>query len=245
MIKACLNGARSLDAHARLSNVPATIAREARLAVDAGAEALHVHPKDAAGRDSLDPLDVERYVLAVRESCPGVPVGITTGAWAVPEPSARVYAISCWNIKPDFASLNWHEEGADAIAETLLNLGVGIEAGLWHKQGVQAWQASPWRHRCLRALIELGDLPDGEDAEWVREQASGLIEAVAATAPGMPLLLHGEEGSTWPALDFALELGLDTRVGLEDTLRLPDGTLAPGNAELVKEALRRLVAAAK
>ncbi|MGN6634958.1 MAG: 3-keto-5-aminohexanoate cleavage protein [Oryzihumus sp.] len=33
--------------------------------------------------------------------------------------------------------------------------------------------------------------------------------------------------------------GLDTRVGLEDTLRLPDGTPAPDNAALVAAARAR------
>jgi uncharacterized protein (DUF849 family) len=37
----------------------------------------------------------------------------------------------------------------------------------------------------------------------------------------------------------AVVLGRDTRIGLEDTLRLPDGSRAAGNAELV--ALARLL----
>ena len=53
----------------------------------------------------------------------------------------------------------------------------------------------------------------------------------------MPVLLHGEGASAWPALRLAIELGLDTRIGLEDTLVLPDGRIASGNAELVDVAL--------
>lgn len=33
---------------------------------------------------------------------------------------------------PDFASVNWHEDGADEVAAALLEIGVGVEAGLWH-----------------------------------------------------------------------------------------------------------------
>jgi uncharacterized protein (DUF849 family) len=38
-------------------------------------------------------------------------------------------------------------------------------------------------------------------------------------------------------LDHALSLGLDTRIGLEDTLTLRDGTPAADNPQLVKLAL--------
>jgi uncharacterized protein (DUF849 family) len=53
----------------------------------------------------------------------------------------------------------------------------------------------------------------------------------------VPVLLHGEDGSAWPVLRHAVRLGLDTRVGLEDTLVLPDGRPAPDNAALVRAAL--------
>lgn len=36
-----------------------------------------------------------------------------------------------------------------------------------------------------------------------------------------------------------LRYGYDTRIGLEDTLALPDGSLAPGNAELIALAVSR------
>ena len=38
--------------------------------------------------------------------------------------------------------------------------------------------------------------------------------------------------------DAAQALGLDTRIGLEDTLTLPDGTVASSNADLVCAAAR-------
>jgi len=46
------------------------------------------------------------------------------------------------------------------------------------------------------------------------------------------------EAATWPLLEAALDRGLDVRIGLEDTLRLPDGSLAPDNAALVAAARR-------
>jgi uncharacterized protein (DUF849 family) len=190
-----------------------------------------VHPKDAAGADSLDPDDVAAVLTAVRVAVPGIPVGVTTGAWALPDPEQRVAAVRAWTVLPDFASLNWHEDGADAVAQALLHRGVQVEAGLWHRRGVAAWQASPFRDRCLRVLVEL---PDGLDAAAAVARADELLAAVGESPP---VLLHGMGSSTWPALHHAAIRGLDTRIGLEDTLELPDGSPAPGNAALVRAAV--------
>ncbi|MGG1909312.1 3-keto-5-aminohexanoate cleavage protein [Microbacterium sp. NRRL B-14842] len=43
-----------------------------------------------------------------------------------------------------------------------------------------------------------------------------------------------------PPSTLAAEFGLDTRIGLEDTLLLPDGSEAPSNAALVRAARARL-----
>ncbi|WP_181791756.1 3-keto-5-aminohexanoate cleavage protein, partial [Streptomyces phytophilus] len=40
----------------------------------------------------------------------------------------------------------------------------------------------------------------------------------------------------WPVLRLAAGLGMAARIGLEDTLVLPDGSPAPGNAALVAAA---------
>lgn len=240
LLKACLNGARDLAEHLRLSADARVIATEARAAVDAGAGALHVHAKDPAGRDSLAADDVARVVEAVRGACPGVPLGVTTGAWTQPEVSARVAAVSGWSVHPDFASVNWHEDGADEVADALLAKGVGVEAGLWNTRGLERWASSPHRDACLRVLVELPDVPADDGADHVDRLALPLVEGVRDVAPHLPVLLHGEEASTWPAIDLALSEGLDTRVGLEDTLRMPDGSVAEGNAQLVREVARRL-----
>ena len=40
--------------------------------------------------------------------------------------------------------------------------------------------------------------------------------------------------ATWRVIEYALEGKWDVRVGLEDTLQMPDGSVAAGNAELVR-----------
>jgi uncharacterized protein (DUF849 family) len=53
-----------------------------------------------------------------------------------------------------------------------------------------------------------------------------------------PRLLHGFGAAAWAFIELAARRGYDTRVGLEDTLVLPDGTRARDNAELVAMAWR-------
>ncbi|MGY1845938.1 3-keto-5-aminohexanoate cleavage protein [Blastococcus sp. SYSU DS1021] len=230
LLQACLNGSRRPGEHPALPVTPAAVARDAALVVASGAGAVHVHPKDDAGADSLRPGDVAAVVDAVRAAAPGIPVGVTTGAWAAPDPADWIAAIRGWAVVPDFASLNWHEDGADGVAAALLDRGIGVEAGLWHLAGAAAWAASPHRDRCLRVLLEL---PDGLDEAGTGTAAGRLLTAVGDRAP---VLLHGEGSSAWPALRLAARRGLDTRIGLEDVLELPDGSPAPGNAELIRAA---------
>jgi beta-keto acid cleavage enzyme len=127
----------------------------------------------------------------------------------------------------------------------LIERGIGVEAGLWHREGVAAWLGSPHRDQCVRVLIEL---PDGLDEERTVAEAALLLRLVrdgvhGQSAASTPVLLHGEGSSCWPALRLAVRRSLDIRIGLEDTLDLPDGSLAPDNAALVRAA--RLIAATR
>lgn len=232
LLQACINGARTAVEHPALSADAALAAADAARAVVAGAHEIHVHPKDAAGHDSLAADDVERWLRALRAACPDVPIGVTTGAWIEPDVERRLAAIAEWTELPDFASVNWHEAGADDVAELLLSRGVGVEAGIWDATGLEAWSQSPVRSRCTRVLIELPD----EAVEVVRRHAEGLIAHARLDEPSIPILLHGELRSAWPAFTLAVELELDSRIGLEDTLSLPDGRTAPDNATLVRTA---------
>lgn len=194
---------------------------------------MHVHIKDDVGRDTLADAPTAVTLRASREHSPGVPVGVTTGDWIDPDPRVRAAAITAWSVLPDFASVNWHEDGAELVAEALLQRGVGVEAGLWTLTAARAWATSPLRGRCTRVLLEL---PDGLSAQEAAEHADELLGALPASQRNIPVLLHGEGSSAWPLLELAARRGLQARIGLEDTLLLPDGSLAPGNAAMVANA---------
>jgi uncharacterized protein (DUF849 family) len=86
----------------------------------------------------------------------------------------------------------------------------------------------------------LKELPDGLDAAAVDVMADNLLQlvrqAARVEAKQVPVLLHGEGTSAWPALLLAARLGLSTRIGLENVLVLPDGAAATDNAALVRAA---------
>lgn len=226
----CLNGPRGAADGMAVPLTPESMAQAAADAVAAGATDIHVHPKTPCGRDSLSPRVVAATLEAIRARV-SVPVGVTTGAWAEPDPAARLARVRGWTVLPDHASVNWHEPGAEEIAAALIDLGVGVEAGIWSGTDAAAkFAVSPLGPKVLRVLAEVTDT----DAA---EAAARTLLAELGPAHGRPVLLHGEDAGAWPVLRLAGRLGLATRVGLEDTLVLPDGRRALSNAQLVAGAL--------
>lgn len=228
MLQVCPNGRRT-------DGVPVTpeeIAAEVRAAVDVGAQDAHLHPRDAAGVDTVDPVHVAAAVDAVRASTPSIQVGVTTGEWTAPDPVERAAMIRSWTVLPDHASVNFHEDGADLVAEALFERGVAIEAGIFSgTDGAERFLRWPHAHHVLRILAEVTD-PDPRTAT---DTAKELLHDLG-TRHGRPVLLHGEDGGAWPVLRLAIRLNLDVRIGLEDTLALPDGAPAADNAVLVQTA---------
>ena len=232
-VKACINGARTPDQHPNLPVTPDQLAAAAVEAHHAGAQAVHMHPKTPDGKDSLEPDVVAAAVTAVREAVPGLPLGVTTGFWALPDADARRRAVEGWTVLPDFASLNWHEPGSPELAQVLLDKGLGVEIGLFHLEAAASWAQSRMVAHCMRIMIELqGD----EDVDV----ADAMLERITAAGSPAPILLHGLDESCWPLLQYAGTCGVQTRIGMEDTLRLPDGSVTPDNAALVSAAVRLL-----
>jgi uncharacterized protein (DUF849 family) len=233
-IKACLNGRREPAEHPAVPVTPAELGRAARDAVAAGAEALHIHPRGGDGLESLRADDVGATVAALRAACPGVPVGVTTGLWAVADVAERQGLITGWAVldrrqRPDFASVNLSEDGWQELARALAAAGVAAEAGVWSVDDADQAARQPPPGGWLRILVEIP--PD-----QAPDQAEPILARLAAGGAGGPVLLHGEDGNCWPLIARAGRLGLPTRIGLEDVTAGPSGEPVTGNGELVRLA---------
>ncbi|MFI7465402.1 3-keto-5-aminohexanoate cleavage protein [Nonomuraea sp. NPDC049646] len=236
-IKACLNGSRTAGEHPRLPLTPAELAADALAVRRAGAAAVHVHPRDAAGRESLAAADIGAAASAVRAAAPGLPVGVSTGLWITGgDAAARLDAVTAWaelpaGARPDFASVNLSEPGFGELARVLLAAGIGVEAGVWTPADAATLTASGLAGRMTRILVEVIDAP----AEEAVPRAAAVLDRLDGSPA--PRLLHGEGPATWPLVAEAVRRGLATRIGLEDTLLAPDGGPAEDNAGLVRHVL--------
>ena len=88
-LEAAINGARSPADHSGLPATPAEQARTVAACRDQGADAVHAHVRDDQGRETLAAEAVGALMRAVRATAPALPVGVSTGAWIVPDPDAR------------------------------------------------------------------------------------------------------------------------------------------------------------
>lgn len=198
----------------------------------AGAEALHVHPRDRHGAESLRVDDVTAAVEAVRRACPGVPVGVTTGLWiSGGDVTRRLAEVGRWAGLPDFASVNVGEPGFLELTEVLESAGTAVEVGVWSADDARALAATG-RGSWFRVLIEV----IGATADTAVGRADTILAALDENGVAGPRLLHGEDAGCWPLVAHARRLGLPTRIGLEDTLTGPDGEPVSGNADLVRYA---------
>jgi len=237
-VKACLNGGRSKADHPAVPVTPAELAAAAAAAVGAGAEAVHIHPRRSDTAESVLPHDIGAAVAAVRDTCPGIAIGVSTGLWITGDRAARQAAIARWRdlpaaSRPDFASVNVSEPGAAPLLDALDVAGISAEAGVWSAADAQAVsQISPARG-WLRILVEI----IGVTAADATVQADRIMRQLDASGVRSPRLLHGEGQTCWPLIRYAGRLGLATRIGLEDTLTGPDGDAVSGNAELTSLAL--------
>jgi uncharacterized protein (DUF849 family) len=239
MLQACLNGNRDKAFHPALPCTPDELARDARAVAAEGADALHVHPRDGAGFESVHPDDIAAALNAIRTSVPGIPVGVSTGWWIAPGGRERQAHIAAWRVLPDYVSVNLIEEDAPEIIALALQKGIGVEAGLWSIRDAERFVALPDAPRCLRTLLEINE----QDVAEAVAVAQGILGILQGAGLRLPCMLHGFEATKWPLYREAIRLELDTRIGLEDGKLLPSGAVADGNAALIRAAsdLQRVV----
>jgi uncharacterized protein (DUF849 family) len=215
LLQACLNGSRTPGEHPALPITPQELARDAQRVIAAGAHALHIPPRNPQGEQSLAQEDVAAALIAIREHCPGVPVGVSTALWIEPDVGRRLQQIQSWAVLPDCASVNFSEPGTAELCRHFLSCNVGIEAGIWTVEDAHLLLQLGLADRCLRVLIELQE----QERAAAEASAEAVVHCLDEGDVHLPILLHGDTDATaWPLLEVALKLGYDTRIGLEDTL---------------------------
>ncbi|MFE6847771.1 3-keto-5-aminohexanoate cleavage protein [Streptomyces sp. NPDC057686] len=237
-VSVSLNGGRSAADGGAVPLSPPDVVEAALGAVAAGAGEVLVHPRTPCGRESLSPRVVGPLLEAVRGAGVSVPLSVSAGIGAEPDPAGRLERVRSWTVLPDRAVVHFAEPGAEELAQALLARGVAVDAlvplgGEGAGAGAQAsapgalarFLAWPVRNPArIRLAVELA-------------VADPALVAGLGWLPPVPLLLFGREAAAWPVLRLAARCGAGARIGVGDVLHLPDGRPARSNAELVSAAL--------
>jgi len=220
--------------HPAAPRTPAAIAEAARAAADAGAQSVHVHAFDDAGRETLEGAAGAQVLRAIRARCPATPISLTTSAAIVADPGERFRIVEAWEELPDLVTANQGEPRIVELCELLLSRGVGIEAGLLTSEDARAFVRSGLAARCRRVLIE----PLDADLNDALRHAARMEDIVVSAGITLEQVHHGYGPACWAVNRRGLERGHGIRTGLEDITSLPDGRPARDNADLVAAAAR-------
>jgi uncharacterized protein (DUF849 family) len=219
VLQACLNGSRTAEEHPALPVSPERLAEDAADVAALGVTSVHIHPRDVIGALTLVGPEVATTLATVRAAVPGIEISVSTNV-----PGNRTTWIASWAPlaagRPDIASVHVGQPGWRQLAQALHEVRVGVEL-------------------VVEAPVELAELPPGISRITVtatRQTAERLLQLVEPL--GLPILLHGRDDDAWPVFTYAARLEHQVRMGLEDTLRLPDGRQARNNAELIALAKR-------
>lgn len=248
LLMAAPNGARrTARDHASLPMTPETIAATAKDCLDAGAGAVHFHARDLRdGRHVLD-ADLNRMILAALDQAVGEEMlkQVTTEAVGVFTPDQQMDLVR--KVRPDAVSIALSElipDDSAAVVDKAARFltwmkGEGILpqfilyslADIKRFAALRADGVIPYRPAWLQLV--LGKYTTGQ---------------VSDPADLLPLASALEPGDIWSLCAFgrheaaciltAGALGGHARIGFENNLHLADGTIAPNNAALIRQAVR-------
>lgn len=244
------NGARLTRAdHPRLPMTAAELARTAVEVVEAGAAMIHLHVRDRDGRHALDAALYREAIAAIRAAVgTRLVVQITTEAAKRFDPEAQMAVVD--TLRPEATSLALrelcphasHEAGFAGFLARMKRERVAAQFILYDADDVVR----------LLALIDRGIVPERHPSvlyvlgRYQRERLlrpDDVLAFLAVAADRLPDFMVCAFGRNEAACGVAaVLLGGDIRVGFENNLHLPNGSLAPDNAALVA-AVRRPLAA--
>ncbi|SDL47183.1 Uncharacterized conserved protein, DUF849 family [Lentzea albidocapillata subsp. violacea] len=220
MLQACLNGSRTAEEHPALPLSPERLAEDAADVAALGVTSVHIHPRDVIGALTLVGPEVATTIATVRAAVPGIEISVSTDV-----PGNQGTLIGSWAPlaagRPDIACVHVGRPGWRDLAQALHQVNVRVEL-------------------VVEAPARLTELPPSVSRITVVATRATAESLLAEVEPlGLPILLHGRDAEAWSVLDYAALLEHHVRMGLEDTLHMPDGRRAKNNAELVALARRR------
>jgi uncharacterized protein (DUF849 family) len=240
-------GRRSKADHAALPLTTTELAATASACADAGAAMIHVHVRDGQGRHVLDADAYQEVTSAIRAAVGNrLVVQITSESLGLYSPEAQMAVIR--EARPQAVSMALRELVPDSGTEAAFS---GFMQWLHAERAApQIILYSPEEAVRLADLRRRG-LLGAEDVpvlfvlgRYAPGQTSVAADLLPFLAPPVPKYRH------WSACAFgrhelacvvaAALLGGHVRVGFENNLLLPDGTLAGSNADLVAQVVKTL-----
>jgi 3-keto-5-aminohexanoate cleavage enzyme len=237
------NGAYKQAAdHPAVPLTAAALAREARACLDAGAAMMHRHVRKPDGSHLLDAQAYRDALAAVRDAVGDeLLVQVTSEAAGVYRAAEQIALVR--ELRPEAVSIGLREIAVPDIPEAelaaflawLAERRIMTQIILYDEGDVRRWQAL--RQRGLvppgawSVLFVLGRYSAGQTSS-----AYDLLPFLAAYDHSLPwaVCAFGPEENACVAT--AAAFGGHMRVGFENNLKLRDGSLAPGNAALVRQA---------
>jgi 3-keto-5-aminohexanoate cleavage enzyme len=240
---------------------PEEYASEARRIVDEGGVMIHIHARKPDGTPSYEIEDFAAISDAIRaEVGDAVIVNFSTGTIGVPVEKRIAYLRAC---RPEVAALNmgsmnyakYSRSRRDFVFKAVF--ANPFEEIIELLEAMNELSIKP-EHECfdvghvgsLAPLIDMGVLQPPLHVDCVMGVVGGIpptarnlaamVENIPATASSDAAPAHwgviGISRDQWMLIAAALTLGGSIRVGLEDNLYLPDGTMARSNGELIAKA---------
>jgi 3-keto-5-aminohexanoate cleavage enzyme len=236
---------------------PQEYAAEARRIVDEGGVMIHIHARRPDGTPSYEVEDFRAITEAIRAELGSddVIINYSTGAVGVPLAKRIDYLRE---LRPDVAALNMGSMNYAKYSQSRKAFVFSTVFSNPFEEIVELLEAMNElgirpEHECfdvghvgsLAPLVDMGLLRAPLHVDCVLGVTGGIPPTprnLAAMVDNIPGGAHwgviGISRPQWMLVAAALTLGGSIRVGLEDNYRLPDGTMARSNGELVARARR-------
>lgn len=235
------NGARRMTSdHPALPMSADELAATAKACQGEGADAIHLHVREADGTHSLDPSRYREAIAAIEGAAPGMAIQITTEAGGIFDVPAQLACLDA--LRPAAASVSIREMARDPqLAARAYAL--AAEAGTQ----VQHILYTPACIEQLKAWRAEGVIREGQDdVIFVLGQYNPPVPAQPSDLDAFLTVTEGQ-GLSWTVCAFgrhehaclleAIRRGGNVRIGFENNIHTPEGKLLPGNAASVRALL--------